>query len=478
MFATTDENKVENNVFEAKKQPNKCRDPLFAVLFYVNLVAITGIAATLGTSALDDVTNQDDIAVDDGSSTETPSISPFVTVAVYSGGLGLVLSCAALQILMMIPGILIKVALIGNIVLCGLAALAALFYGIIGVAVIALLILLLTCCWTYCIWSRIPFATANLKTGCSAVRANCGVTILAYVVSFLTFGWLIVWSLAFFGINDSLTTCEVVNGENVCTSGLNYFYLFFLFVSVFFTEQVLQNTVHTTVAGVVGTWWFVPDENGFCGSAVLGSFWRTITTSFGSVCFGSLIVAVIQAIRQIVETAKQNDDIGNALACCIDCILGCIESLVEYFNKWAYVYVGLYGFGYCEAGKNVMQLFKDRGWEAIIADDIISTVLGLMGLVVGLITAGFSVLIASQSDMFDEFAAFVENGDTIAQIVCGIVGFIIGMFLCSIVMGVISSSVFASIVLFAEAPAEFESNHPEHSREMREAYQEAHPGCM
>lgn len=32
------------------------------------------------------------------------------------------------------------------------------------------------------------------------------------------------------------------------------------------------------------------------------------------------------------------------------------------------VYVGVYGYGYIEAGKNVFQLFHNRGWEAIIAD--------------------------------------------------------------------------------------------------------------
>jgi hypothetical protein len=26
--------------------------------------------------------------------------------------------------------------------------------------------------------------------------------------------------------------------------------------------------------------------------------------------------------------------LGGALACCIDCILSCIEGLLEYFNKW------------------------------------------------------------------------------------------------------------------------------------------------
>jgi hypothetical protein len=32
------------------------------------------------------------------------------------------------------------------------------------------------------------------------------------------------------------------------------------------------------------------------------------------------------------------------------------------------VVTGVYGFGYMEAGKNVFTLFKNRGWEAIIAD--------------------------------------------------------------------------------------------------------------
>ena len=344
MFASTDDNKTGDNPFEVKKQPNKCRDPLFAVLFYVNLGIITGIAGTLGRKAFEDAITDADANTDDANTNSaTASIAPFVQVAGIAGAIGLVLSCVALQVLMMIPGILIKVALIGNIILCALGCAVCFMYGLIGPAILSAIILLLTCCYTYCIWDRIPFATANLKTGCTAVKANCGVTFLAYIITFLTFGWTIVWSIAFFGINDTLTTCEVVNGENVCTSGLNYAYLFLLFVSLFFTEQVLQNTVHTTVAGVVGTWWFVPDESGFCGSAVMGSFWRTITTSFGSVCFGSLIVAIIQAVRQIVETAKQNDDIGNTLACCIDCILGCIESLVEYFNKWGtlcYVMLG------------------------------------------------------------------------------------------------------------------------------------------
>ena len=155
-----------------------------------------------------------------------------------------------------------------------------------------------------------------------------------------------MWALAVTGIQDTLIDCKTENDETVCTDP-NYGIWFVLFVSFFFTHQVLQNCVHCAVAGVVGSWWFTPNSNGCCSSAVLGSFVRTMTTSFGSICFGSLLVAIIQAIRQLAEQARQNDEVGQALACCIDCILGCLQSLLEYFNKWVSLLLVLYKTAKC-----------------------------------------------------------------------------------------------------------------------------------
>lgn len=91
--------------------------------------------------------------------------------------------------------------------------------------------------------------------------------------------------------------------------------------------------MHVTVAGTVGTWWWVPTEaNGCCSQAVRESYVRALTTSFGSICFGSLIVALIQATKEVIRSMREQGD--SALACCAECLLGCIESLVEYFNKY------------------------------------------------------------------------------------------------------------------------------------------------
>ena len=85
------------------------------------------------------------------------------------------------------------------------------------------------------------------------------------------------------------------------------------------------------------------------------SLCSALTTSFGSICFGSLIVAIIQTLRELASQA-QNQREGNILACLAQCILSCIESLVEFFNRWAYVYVGLYGYSYLEVSSRPRSL--------------------------------------------------------------------------------------------------------------------------
>ena len=148
------------------------------------------------------------------------------------------------------------------------------------------------------------------------------------------------------------------------------------------------------------------------------------------------------------------------------------NSILRYFNKWAFVYVGLYGYSYIEAGKNVFTLFQNRGWEAIIADDLVSNVFFFLSLCVGLICAaiGFAFNENSPAGWFDNS----PSPDTISATCAGL-GFVAGLVLSSILMSTIASAVNTVIVCFAEGPAEFEANHPELSRKMRETWLEFYP---
>lgn len=107
---------------------------------------------------------------------------------------------------------------------------------------------------------------------------------------------------------------------------------------------------------------------------------------------GSLLIAIVQAIREMLNYIRESDD--GLLLCLADCCLSCIESIVEYFNQWAYVYVALYGYPFLEAGQQVMRLFTARGWTVIVSDYLVQRVLVMVSMTVGLVTGTLTVLIA------------------------------------------------------------------------------------
>merc|ERR1719276_712456 len=258
---------------------------------------------------------------------------------------------------------------------------------------------------------------------------------------------------------------EYSSGDTSDLSPLGSFVAFLYLLSFYWTHQVLKNIVRATVSGVVGTWWFTPAESGsFCSIAVAGSFIRSTTYSFGSICFGSLIVAILHAIRESLRRA-QNDRNGGILRCIATCMLTYIERLVEYFNKWAFVYVGLYGYGYVDAGKKVISLFKTRGWSTIIADNLINRLLGIMSFTIALLTGVCSLFAAFLVEELESKQGWVPIGF--------VVGFFIGLILSGIFMGLLSSAVDAVIVCYAEAPKELEDQHPAIAEEMSRTWTEA-----
>ena len=129
------------------------------------------------------------------------------------------------------------------------------------------------------------------------------------------------------------------------------------------------------------------------------------------------------------------------------------------------MYVGLYGFSFMEAGSNVMQLFRNRGWTVIIADMMIDSVLNFVALGIGALTALVSLLLALALQM----------GETGTLGTGAIIGFILGFGMSATLFSVVSSGVNTVIVCYAEAPNEFQANHPELSSNMRNAWRQAWP---
>jgi hypothetical protein len=122
----------------------------------------------------------------------------------------------------------------------------------------------------------------------------------------------------------------------------------------------------------------------------------------------------------------------------------------------------LYGYNFIDAAKNVISLFKARGWTAIITDYMLDRVLLMISFGNGLLSGGFAAVISYLFRLNLEGMAFG-------------IGFLVGLVLTSVVLGVVGSGVNTVIVCYAEDPATFEINHYDLSVRMRSSWREAFP---
>jgi hypothetical protein len=429
------------DLIERRQNPvQQYNDVGFAVAFLLHLVAMIGV---LSYNIL--------------TSTESSSSGSYANIVFVVGVTGLVavgLSTLALSFMLKHSTVLVKASLVFSVVTSLAVGIIGFMVGSLMMGILGLVSFAVGICYAKMVWSRIPFAAANLNTALAAVQQNMGLAVVAYGFLGIAFAWSIFW---FLGLSDAL-------------AGSNLPVVFVCFLSYYWVHQVLQNTLKVSVAGVVGTWWHIPDEaSTFWSPALTGSLSRATSYSFGSICFGSLLVAIIQALRALEHYTRDNDEMS-ALQCIIQCILSCLESIVEYMNKWAYIYVGLYGFSYLEAGRNVIQLFQQKGWTAIITDDLTDNVLFMMSAAVGLACGVIGLLLG-----FVDVDMFADMGYEHASGPAFLIGMLVGFLLSSILFAVVGSAVNTVIVCYAEAPAEFQMNHPQLATEMRSAWVQAWP---
>jgi uncharacterized membrane protein len=100
----------------------------------------------------------------------------------------------------------------------------------------------------------------------------------------------------------------------------------FLVFSYYWTSQVIAYVTHVTLAGIFATVYFLNDG---IKHPIWGSAKRALTTSFGSICFGALLMAFINLVRYFLSIAQNSTDnpVFSFLICIIQCIVNCAAGL-------------------------------------------------------------------------------------------------------------------------------------------------------
>lgn len=386
-----------------------------------------------------------------------PTISEIVMAGVAGVFASMVMAFIYVNMAYFAPGCVVWTSLIfGPCSMIVLGLVCFMFGGgfmLVGAVLVVIGILGLTC--VFCCWMQyIPFMIVLTKFVADIIRQNPGLFLVSLLGSTLAFVWSLVVGLAILG-----AYLEHEDTHKDQHRGVQYA-IYFVCVLVFiWGSLVAYNLAHVTYCGLFGRWYFKKDE----GSQLMKSFTVATTTSFGSICLGSFLIAIIRALEATVSLMRRDAQEDGNIVCCvilciIECLISCIGDIMDYFSEWAYVQVAVRGVNFCDSVRitfsfmscaNLVYVLKDLLLNAVV--NFGSILCGVAGAVVGA-GVGWSF----------------GGDDNLKAIAGALVGFWGGVLAGGSAVGMFSSGVKTVLVLWAERPDELQQTHPEIHRQFEE----------
>lgn len=332
----------------------------------------------------------------------------------------------------------------------------------------------------FCYWGmrkRIPLSVAIIKIIINAMKVcpqtlfiGFGGSIVASGFGFL-FSTIVVATYMKYNPTIENEGCDVSGGN--CSHAKVIGILVALFFCGYYITEVIRNVIHVSVSGVFGSWYYrYKSDQGMPKWPAFGALKRALSVSFGSICFGSLIVALIDTLRQFLnlirQSISQNGQYGqwaSIILLLLKWVMVFLKWLAQYFNHYAYSFIALYGKPYLEAARDTWSMMKQKGIDALINDSLINTALGFYALFVSYISTLFAFLyLRFTSPGYNATGAF--NASLMAF------AFVISLQICNITSEVIKSGVATFFIALGNDPEVFQACYPNEFDEIFRAYPE------
>ena len=134
-------------------------------------------------------------------------------------------------------------------------------------------------------------------------------------------------------------------------------YLFLAAVSgIWFVSAALETRLFV-IGGAVCQWYFAPVGTSDFSGGVPRALGHALGSSFGSVCFGSFVLTMVELARSAAERLRREDR-DNILVCIIVTCLECVYAIIEYISKFAMLQASITGEAFCEAAASVTDLLS------------------------------------------------------------------------------------------------------------------------
>ncbi|KAL8600551.1 hypothetical protein ACOMHN_005045 [Nucella lapillus] len=183
------------------------------------------------------------------------------------------------------------------------------------------------------------------------------------------------------GINE---LCEFVKyGGNELILYIQIFMLFMFFWLINFMVALNQ----LIVAGAFTTQFWTRNKALVSQLAICSSLWRAFRYHLGSVALGSLIIAIVRMVRVFLEyvsnrVRRAQSKIALFLIRCLICCVWCLEHILKFINKNAYIMVAMFGQNFCRSSKEAFLLIMRNLLQTGVVDKVVDFIVIISKLLI------------------------------------------------------------------------------------------------
>ena len=371
------------------------------------------------------------------------------------------------------PKFFIQLSIIFNIIL-GIGT--AIAYFVMHYYSAAIVFLIFTVISAWCYWSlrhRIPFSAEVLATVIDVMKSYKSTLVVSTLGALVSWAFSLLFSTVivatYMKYDDKLNNpgCNVEGGS--CSQGKLIGVLVFVFFAGYYITEVIRNVIHVTISGVYGTWYYLSrSDQGEPKWPASGAFKRAMTYSFGSICFGSLIVTFVDLLKQGLQILRANvvsagDTCAQIGFLILDILMGIIEWLARFFNQYSYSFIALYGDGYITAAKATWRLIRQKGMDALVNECLVGTALGFYALFNAYVCSLLAYLYVKLTK-----PAYNDDGTFYAPIVA--FTFLIAIQISNIVTQPLKSGTSTFFVALAKDPEVYQQSYPNRFQVIAQTY--------
>jgi len=311
-------------------------------------------------------------------------------------------------------------------------------------AILYSVILLFKAIFYYCMRGAIAFVALLISTSVSCLFQRPGLMLMALVCIILQ----AVWCLLCFGAYVYVEDHNWGGGATFCVI-LGFFWGIF----------VAQNITYTTGAIAIAEWYSTDPaaEKTLAHRVVprtLAALGQALTRNFGSVCLGSLIMALLCVAIYYYNKAMQGAQKRPFLYATVKCLCACCLGTLAMLNSYAYVFVGRNRQSYFQAAWRTLQLVKETGLITILNDDLVAGVI-LVSISIG------SICVCGVAGFVSVYVMDMGVTQILDILIIVIVGYLLGAAIMMAATVPLQASIATLFICFADDAETLAAYNPE-----------------